>query len=156
MKITIIQIGKTAGKPLKELENEYLKRLSKYIKPEITVIKDSVEAKSESEKEILKEKEAASIIAKIPKNHFIVALDETGSHFSSLKFADFIQSKKDHSQNICFIIGGVYGLSDHIRKRADLILSFSKMTFTHEMIRTLLLEQIYRAFTIINGKKYHY
>ncbi len=156
MKITIIQIGKTANNPLKELENEYLKRLSKYIKPEIIVIKDSGEAKSESEKLILKEKEADSIITKIPKDHYIVALDETGTQYSSVKFADFIETKKDHSTNICFITGGVYGLSDRVRQKADSIVSFSKMTFTHEMIRALLLEQIYRAFTIIGGKKYHY
>ncbi len=156
MKITIIQIGKTTNNSLRELENEYLKRLSKYIKPEIIIIKDAGEASSESEKLMLKEKEAASIIAKIPKDHFIVALDESGSHFSSLKFAEFIQNKKDHSLNICFIIGGAYGLCDQIRMKADLTLSFSKMTFTHEMIRTLLLEQIYRAFTILTGKKYHH
>ncbi len=156
MKITIIQIGKTASNPLKELENEYLKRLSIYIKPEIIVIKDSGKAKSESEKLTLKEKEAASIIAKIPKDHFIVALDETGTQYSSVKFADLIRIKKNQSENILFIIGGVYGLSNQVREMADLILSFSKMTFTHEMIRTLLLEQIYRALTIIGGKKYHY
>jgi 23S rRNA (pseudouridine1915-N3)-methyltransferase len=85
----------------------------------------------------------------------VIALDENGQQLSSLKFAKFLQKKLNYG-NLVFIIGGVYGLSTDILKRANLVLAFSKFTFTHQMIRLLFMEQIYRAFTIINNKKYHY
>jgi len=83
-------------------------------------------------------------------------LDENGKEYSSKKFAEYLERKLNTGKDIIFVIGGVYGLSNKILERADLVLSFSRFTFTHQMIRFLLAEQIYRSFTIIKGKKYHY
>lgn len=156
MKITIIQIGKTKNTEIQLLEQEFLKRLNPFTRIEIVTIKDQGEATNVSERETLKHKESQSILQKIPTDSYIFALDETGKQCTSEAFSKEIQKLKDSSRNICFIIGGVYGHHQSIRDKADKVLSFSKFTFTHEMIRFLLLEQIYRSFTIINGKKYHY
>jgi 23S rRNA (pseudouridine1915-N3)-methyltransferase len=156
MKIAIIEIGKTRQKFLLDAEREYLKRLIPFARISVITIKDQGEAVSESQKTLLREKEAKIIEQKIPEDSFVIALDEKGTQFSSTKLSDFIKEKRDKSIPLCFVIGGVYGLSDTVKNKADILLSFSKFTFTHEMIRTLLLEQIYRSFTIINGKKYHY
>lgn len=105
--------------------------------------------------EIVKQKEAEIIGKYLKTDHYLVGLDEKGKPFTSIDFAGFIDSYKG-MRNIDFIIGGVYGLAEELRSRADLLLSFSRMTFTHRMIRMLLVEQIYRSFCILNGKKYHY
>jgi 23S rRNA (pseudouridine1915-N3)-methyltransferase len=156
MRIDIIEIGKTRKNYLLEAEKDYLKRLIPFAKITVTTIKDQGEATSEAQKKVLKEKEAKIILQKIPKDYFVIVLDESGEALNSVELAKLINQKKDNSTSICFIIGGVYGLTKEIKERADLLLSFSRFTFTHELIRTLLLEQLYRSFTIINGKKYHY
>ena len=91
-----------------------------------------------------------------PRSSFLIVLDENGKEFSSEKFAKYLEDKFPIGKDIIFIIGGVYGLSNRIIEKADLVLSFSRFTFTHQMIRFLLMEQLYRSFTIIKGKKYHY
>jgi len=89
------------------------------------------------------------------KTPFIVCLDYQGVMYDSAEFADFIAEKASYN-DILFVIGGVYGLAEEVKRRCNLILSLSKLTFTHQMVRIILLEQLYRAFTIIHGKKYHY
>lgn len=156
MKIVIIQVGKTKTEQLRQLEIEFHKRITPFAQIEVITLKDQGEADNEAGKKILRQKEATVIIDKIPKDSVVIALDERGKHFSSLEFARYIDQTKDNSDHICFIIGGVYGLDESVKDKAKVILSFSSFTFTHEMIRTLLIEQLYRAFTIIKGKKYHY
>ncbi len=159
MKITILQIGKTKQSYFQEAEAEYLKRLQAYADVKIVTIKEASAPydQNESTRSVAKQKEALELQRHVPKDTFLVALDEHGKTMSSLEFADFLAKKRDfEGANVTFMIGGPFGLADQIAKKAQLKLSFSPMTFTHEMIRTILLEQIYRGFTIKAGKKYHY
>ena len=159
MKITILQIGKTKQSYFQEAEAEYVKRLQPYADLKIITIAASSAPydQSASTRGVASQKEAIQLQKHIPKDTFLIALDEHGKTFTSHQFADFILKKKDfEGANMTFMIGGPFGLAEQILKKAHLKLSFSPMTFTHEMIRTILLEQIYRAFTIIHGKKYHY
>lgn len=159
MRITILQIGKTKSSYFQEAEQEYLKRLQPHAKIEIVTLKEASAPydQNESTRGLAKQKEALDLQKHLPKDTFIIALDEKGKTLTSHAFADLLLKNRDfEGANITFIIGGPFGLAEQILKKAHLKLSFSSMTFTHEMIRTILLEQIYRAFTIISGKKYHY
>jgi 23S rRNA (pseudouridine1915-N3)-methyltransferase len=158
VKITIIQVSKTKTTNLLSAEQEYLKRLGPYAKIETITIKAfSGEDSGLSTRQIAKKKEAEEILKAIPKDTLVIALDETGRQFTSPEFAEAIRKNRDfEGANITFVTGGSYGLDESILKKAQLKLSFGKFTYTHEMIRTLLLEQIYRAFIIIAGKTYHY
>ncbi len=146
MRIRIIEVGKTKDSYISQGVSEYLKILSPYAQVEI------VDVKAEKTVEL----EAEKILKQIKEDNFVVALDENGKQFSSIEFADEMKKFKDSGQSIVFVIGGAFGLGDAVKKRANLVLSFSKMTFTHQMIRLILLEQIYRAVCIILGKEYHH
>ncbi|MCC7196722.1 23S rRNA (pseudouridine(1915)-N(3))-methyltransferase RlmH [Candidatus Peregrinibacteria bacterium] len=159
VKITIIQVGKTKHSFFQEAEAEYQKRLKPLLNIETITLKEAEIPKGDPEagRKLVKAKEAAEIIKNIPKDSYIIALDERGKQFTSLEFASFLNERMQQStKNLVFIIGGPYGLEEIIKSQAKLLLSFSKLTFTHECIRTLLLEQIYRAHTILGGKTYHY
>lgn len=155
MKIKIICLGKTKQKFIEEGIKEYQKRLTKYIKLDWQILPD-VKLTGSKTIEIVKDQEAAILEKKLPVSSILIVLDENGKEFSSEKFAKYIENKLHFGKDIVFVIGGVYGLSNKIIKKADLVLSFSRFTFTHQMIRFLLIEQLYRLFTIIKGKKYHY
>lgn len=155
MKIKIICLGKTKQKFIEDGIKEYQKRISKYIKLDWLILPD-IKSTSSNTIEIVKELEAEILEKKLPQSSFIIVMDENGKEFSSVKIAKFLESKFDTEKDIVCIIGGVYGLSHRILKKANLVLSFSRFTFTHQMIRLLLLEQLYRSFTIIKNKKYHY
>ncbi len=151
MKITILAIGKFRNiDPAQELFLEYKKRLNWKID-----LKE-LELKGNLQGEILKIKEGELLLSKVPNGSKIIALDEKGKMFSSEEFADVIKNYGNQgSSDLTFIIGGADGLSGELKQKADLILSFSKMTFPHLMIRSFLIEQIYRANTIISGHPYH-
>jgi len=151
--IKILCLGKSKKKYIENGVNEYLKRLTKYSHIKFEILPD-VKLTKTINIEIVKEKEAVIIEKHISENSLIICLDEHGKQLTSLEFSVFLN--KINQKNIIFIIGGIYGISSRIIQKADLILSFSHFTFTHQMIRLLLIEQIYRAFTIIKGKKYHY
>ena len=153
MNIKILCPGKTKQTYLKTGIKEYLKRLSAYANVELIELQD-VKLAPTNNIQIVKQKEAAIIGRKIPENSYLIVLDEKGTQMDSIKFSKHI--RKTMNSNLVFVIGGVYGLSDILLAKADLRLSFSKMTFTHQMMRLILLEQIYRSFTISAGKKYHY
>lgn len=156
MKINIIAVGKMKEKYLKEAIDEYKKRLSKFCSLNIIEIDESV-AKVENDANIKKtiDDESKSIISKI-KNEYVIALDIDGKEYSTLELSDKVNDiKLKGASEISFIIGGSYGLSDTIKKRADLRLSFSKLTFPHQLFRVILLEQIYRVFKIANNEPYH-
>ena len=154
MRIKILALGKSKQSFIEEGLREYLKRMSKYASVKLEILPDIKLSKTNSV-QIVKDKEAEIINKHLKDNDYIIALDEYGKQFTSVKFAGLLEKQKGR-KDVTFVIGGVYGLSEKIAKRADLKLSFSEFTFTHQMIRLILLEQLYRAFTIIEGKKYHY
>ncbi len=158
MQITILQIGKTKHDFVLQAETEYLKRLQTWATVNIVTLKEvSVDSDSKIARQKAKEQEGERLLGSLPGKTFLIVLDETGKQFTSPDFAKLIQKNRDfEGANLTFLIGGPFGLSEEVRKRSNLLLSFSQFTFTHEMIRMLLLEQIYRAFTIISNKTYHY
>ena len=153
MKITLLGIAKTKEKWIQSGMDEYIKRLSKFGKIECIFINES---KKNNTKDIV-EDESQKIIEKIPKNVFICLLDVLGETLSSEELSQKIEKWKSapKGSHICFIIGGAYGVSEKLKETADYRLSFSAMTFNHQMIRVFLLEQVYRAFCISSGHKYH-
>lgn len=156
MTIKLIAIGKTDNKNLIALIEEYSKRLSFYIKFEFEIIPDIKNAKNLSENQ-QKEKEGEFILQKIGNQDDVILLDENGKQFTSINFADFLQKKMNSGiKNLVFIIGGPYGFSEAIYKRAMGKLSLSAMTFSHQMIRLFFIEQLYRGFTILKNEPYHH
>ena len=154
MKIKIIIVGKTKSDYLRAGESDYLGRLKRDCQIEFVEIKEEP-IKGDNEKKVV-EIEGERIIEKLDSDFFNIALDKKGKQFSSEDFAKLIEEKKDFAgAKICFIIGGPLGLDEEVLEKVNLILSFSQMTFTHELIRLILLEQIYRALEILRGSKYH-
>lgn len=157
MKVDIIALGKLKEKYLRDASDEYAKRLSRYCDLKITELSPVALSDNPSENEIsnalLKEKEMIS--RAIPKDSFIVALCIEGKEISSEELAYVFKEKANEGKRICFIIGSSYGLSEEIKKFADMRLSVSKMTFPHQLFRIMLLEQTYRAFKINEGSTYH-
>ena len=149
--IKIITVGSIKEKYLKEAIEEYTKRLSKYTNIEIIEVKD--EGLVEPKKAISLEEE--KILKHINEKDYIITLEIEGRQLSSEEFAQKLDRIQLESSNITFIIGGSYGLSQNIKDKSRLHLSFSKMTFPHQLFRVLLLEQIYRAFKINNNESYH-
>jgi len=147
----IICVGKLKEKYLREAFLEYTKRLSKYTKIEIIEVKD--EGLVEEQKAI--ELEKAKIENFLTDKDYIITLEIEGKELTSPEFAKKLDQILIENSNIVFVIGGSYGLSDDIKKRAKLHLSFSKMTFPHQLFRIMLVEQLYRAYKIINNEKYH-
>lgn len=157
MKISIICVGKIKEKFFNLAIDEYLKRLSKYAKINIIEVLDekSPENISLAEEEIIKQKEALKILKNI-KDEFVVALYIDGKQLDSIEFANFIQKNMNNGiSHIYFIIGGSLGLHSNILERANFKISFSKMTFPHQLMRVILLEQIYRAERILKNEPYH-
>jgi|Deesub1362B_J571_1020462.scaffolds.fasta_scaffold01722_11 23S rRNA (pseudouridine1915-N3)-methyltransferase len=153
MKIKIIWPGKTKDKNLKSLEQYYLKKINQFISCQVIETK---EAKGIKEKfiEKIKEKESQALENYLQDN-YIICLTEKGEEMTSFEFAKFLEKLSISSlKEIAFIIGGYAGLDERIIKRANFLLSLSKMTFPHELSRIILLEQIYRALSIIRGRKY--
>ncbi|PKL36657.1 hypothetical protein CVV38_02010 [Candidatus Peregrinibacteria bacterium HGW-Peregrinibacteria-1] len=155
MKITIIEIGKTKAGWIEEGVKSLEKQLAPYASLSKIDLKETRIAKTYTLDRVIIE-EGQSILRHIDSTHFTVALDETGEQMNSLKFAELLKQKQDLGTPITFIIGGPFGLSAEVKSHANLILSVSEMTFTHQMIRLFLLEQIYRATTINLGKEYHH
>lgn len=156
MNITLICIGKTDEQSLEELISKYEKCLPNHWNYKRIEIPDIKNRKNLSETQ-QKEKEAENILAKLDPTDYIVLLDERGKQWNSIQFSSEIQNWMNQSiRHIVFVIGGPYGFSEQIYKRANLKLSLSKMTFTHQMIRLFLVEQLYRAFSILQGKPYHH
>jgi 23S rRNA (pseudouridine1915-N3)-methyltransferase len=156
--ISIITIGKLKEKYLKQGIQEYLKRLSSYAKVEIIELADekAPENLSESEMEQVKQKEGVRILAKISDDTHVIALAINGKQKSSEELAKEIDSLATYGKSkIAFVIGGSLGLSSEVMKRSNAALSFSKMTFPHQLMRLVLVEQIYRAFRIIRNEPYH-
>ena len=158
MKITIISVGKIKEKYFVDAINEYSKRLSKYCKLNIVEVKDekTKENASVTEEDIVKETEGKRILEKISDSSKVIALAIEGVEYDSVELAKQLESYRlSGTSDLTFIIGGSLGLHKSVLDRADLKLSFSKMTFPHQLMRVILLEQIYRSFRIINNEPYH-
>ncbi|MCR4673660.1 MAG: 23S rRNA (pseudouridine(1915)-N(3))-methyltransferase RlmH [Lachnospiraceae bacterium] len=158
MKITIVCVGKIKEKFYREAIMEYSKRMSKYASLEILEVSDekTKENLSEIEKNKILEAEGSRILSKIPDSAFVTTLDIEGKKKDSLGFSNFIESNMNcGNSHLVFVIGGSLGLSSEVKKRGNASLSFSDMTFPHQLMRVILLEQIYRAFRIMRNEPYH-
>lgn len=146
--VTLIRVGNTKASDLRSVEDDFTKRLSAFcsFKTETVTPSDKSDKKCEG----------AVILKKIKEDDFVVLLDELGREYTSEDFAKFTGSRRDHGDKLVFIIGGAYGVSDEVKKRANSIIAISKMTFPHQLVRLIFLEQLYRAFTILKGMKYHH
>ena len=152
MNIALIYAGKTSEKYVSEGMRIYIDRLSHYCKFNLV----EVEAGKGDESQIRK-KESESILKRVGEKDVLVLLDEKGKEFSSLDFAKTVTHHQNIStKNFVFVIGGAYGFSEEIYRRANIKIALSKMTFPHQLVRVLFLEQLYRAFTILKGEKYHH
>jgi len=156
LKITFLFIGRTKDKNLDTLIKYYLARISRYIPSQIRELKENHNiAAKDTAKKI--QTEGEQFLAEIDKGDFTILLDEGGKEFASKDFSKFLSQKFNSGiKQINFIIGGPFGLSDKLREASSVIISLSKFTFTHEISRLVLLEQVYRALTIIRGERYHY
>lgn len=158
MKITVICVGRCKEKYWTDACQEYLKRLSRYAKTEVIEVADekTKEDASDAEDLLVKETEGKRILSKIPEGSYVIVTAILGEKFDSPKMAAKISRimSNGHS-SICFVIGGSLGLSDEVMRRADEKWSFSDLTFPHQMMRVILLEQIYRSFRILNHEPYH-
>ena len=155
MKISIITVGKTASKSVSELENDYFGRLKHYCNFENICVPAIKNAKNFFVEELKKE-EGKALLKVIGNDDFVALLDEKGKNFTSLEFAQWIEKQQFKSKKTVFVIGGAFGFSKEIYSRANFLLSLSKMTFSHQIVRAIFAEQLYRAMTIIKGEKYHH
>lgn len=156
MKITLLQIDKTQDAWLNEGIAQYLKRLGNYVSFEIVTINMPKNTRQRTESE-QKGEEAKLIFAKLQPSDVLVLLDENGKHYTSREFSGFISRHQNASvKHLIFLIGGPFGFDEKIYKRADFKISLSAMTFSHQMVRVFFVEQLYRAFTILRGEKYHH
>ncbi|MBU5268233.1 23S rRNA (pseudouridine(1915)-N(3))-methyltransferase RlmH [Virgibacillus proomii] len=158
MKITIVSVGKLKEKYLKQGIQEYLKRLSTYAKVKIIEVADEKAPENLSEAQMLdvKQKEGERILSHIQPDTYVITLEINGKILSSEQFASKLDELATYGKSkIAFVIGGSLGISADVQNRSDLALSFSKMTFPHQVMRLILLEQVYRAFRINRGEPYH-
>jgi 23S rRNA (pseudouridine1915-N3)-methyltransferase len=156
MKVSLLQIDKTTEAYLNEGISIYLKRLKNYSAFEINTITVPKAVRARPEKE-QKSEEAKLFQKHIRDQDFVVLLDEAGKELGSVEFSKFLGQKMGQSiKSLVFVIGGPYGFDDWMYERANFKLSLSKMTFSHQMVRLFFMEQLYRAFTILKGEKYHH
>ncbi len=158
MKITVLCVGKIKEKYFTDAVSEYMKRLSRYAKTEIVEVEDekTPDRASDAENEAVKEKEGARLLAKMPEDAYVIALAIEGKAPDSVELSRKIEALGVAGRShLCFVIGGSLGLSKKVLDRADEHLSFSRMTFPHQLMRVILLEQLYRSFRIMRGEPYH-
>lgn len=148
-------VGKTTDSRLQSLIDEYVKRLKHYVSFEFVVLPDIKNAKSLSEEQI-KVAEGELVLCRVLPAFKLVLLDEHGQEFRSIEYAQWIQKQMSAGQDLILLIGGPYGFSKEVYDRADGKISLSQMTFSHQMVRLLAVEQLYRAMTILRGEPYHH
>lgn len=152
MKLRFVWVGKTRNALIRELVKEYLDRARHFAQVEVIELRDS-DASGDARKII--EKEGENILLRTAADPFVIALDERGREMNSFELSEFIEKHRSTgTKQITFVVGGPCGLSEAVRKRADIVLALSRLTFTHEFARALLVEQVYRAFTIIHDLPY--
>ncbi len=153
MKLRFVWIGKTKRAPMRELIESYLKRVGKFVRVETVELRDRDEVGGDPRRII--EREGEDILERVDRDPFVILLDERGREIDSFKMAELIERHRvAGSKQITFVLGGHFGVSEGVRNRADFELALSQMTLTHEMARLLLVEQVYRAFAIIQDLPY--
>lgn len=156
MKISLTVVGKTSKQQLVDAIDDYKTRISHYIPFEISYITDAKNTKNLSPDQ-QKLAEGQSILAKIDKSDTVILLDEHGQEMTSINFAKFVEKlTASGTKKIVFLVGGPYGFSDSVQQRANSKISLSKMTFPHDLVRLIFVEQLYRALTILNNEPYHH
>jgi len=155
MKIQLYLTGKTVDTRLQSLIDDYQQRLKHYVPFELVVLPDLKNAKALTEEQI-KVAEGEALLARLTPAMDVILLDEHGKEFRSIEFADYLQKKMSSGRDLALVIGGPYGFSQAVYDRANGKLSLSQMTFSHQMIRIMAIEQIYRAMTILRGEPYHH
>lgn len=153
MKLHFVWIGKTKDRSCATLIDEYLKRLSRFASYEISELKDAAGTTDEARARQL---ESAKLLAAVERDEMVVLLDETGQQMTSVELAELVRAKQQQGcKRMALVIGGFAGVTEEVKKRAQLKLALSRMTLTHEFARVLLTEQMYRAYTLIAGVPYH-
>ena len=152
MKITLVFVGKTVQQEVSSLTDDYISR----IKGTDVSVKIVPNLKKKYPIDIQKTEEGREILKTVDKDDYVVLLDDKGKVFSSLDFASWLEKRQIHNRSIVFVVGGAYGFSQEMYQRADFKLSLSAMTFSHQIIRAIFAEQLYRAFSIIKGLPYHH
>lgn len=155
MKTTLILVGKTNGKLFNEGIDDYAKRIGHYTPFAVKVLPELKSTKSLSESQ-QEDKEGKMILKTISPSDFVVLLDEHGTEYRSMEFAKWVEKRRNSGRDLVFVIGGPYGFSPDVYNRADALISLSRMTFSHQMVRLIFVEQLYRACTIIKGEPYHH
>jgi len=155
MTTTLLFVGKTTDSHINDLCQEYLKRLSHYLPIKVQVIPELRNTKALTPDQ-QKQAEGELILRAVPQSADLILLDEYGKEYRSIEFAQVIQKKMSSGRDIFFAIGGPYGFSQSVYNRANGKISLSQMTFSHQMVRLFLIEQIYRAMTILRGEPYHH
>lgn len=156
MKVLLLVIGKTDAAYIRAGIEEYEKRLTRYVPYEMKILPDVKNAKNMSEA-LQKEKEGEMLLGEFLGTDFVVLLDENGKQYTSVGFSEFLSQKMlNATKRLVFVVGGPYGFSENVYKRANDKISLSKMTFSHQMVRMIFAEQLYRAMTIMRGEPYHH
>lgn len=156
MKVTLLCVGKTDDEYLQKGIEKYVKRLKHYVSFVVTIIPDLKQAKNLTEKQ-QREKEGQAILKQVQHTDMLILMDERGKSFRSVEFAAFFEKQMLNSvSHIIFVVGGPYGFDEVLYQRANAMISLSKMTFSHQMVRLFFVEQVYRAFSIIRGEPYHH
>ncbi|MCI6160272.1 MAG: 23S rRNA (pseudouridine(1915)-N(3))-methyltransferase RlmH [Prevotella sp.] len=155
MKTSLIVVGKTVNKHIAACIDDYVERIGHYMPFGILTVPELKNTKSMSEEQ-QKEREGEAILKQVQPTDWLVLMDEHGAEYRSMEFAAWIEKKQQTARKLVFVIGGPYGFSEEIRARANEKISLSKMTFSHQMVRLVFAEQMYRACTIIKGEPYHH
>lgn len=155
MKITLLVVGKTTDSRLQTMIDDYLQRLKHYLPFEVVVVPELKNAKSLTQDQ-QKQAEGELILKNVNPVAELILLDEHGSEYRSMEFAQWLQKKMTAGRDMVLVVGGPYGFSPAVYARANGKISLSKMTFSHQMIRLLVVEQVYRAMTILRGEPYHH
>ncbi len=156
MKIKLLYIGKTDEKSLRELIAKYTKRIDNFVSFELIEINDVKHTKNLTNRQ-QKDKEGKLVLERLQPSDYVVLLDEKGKGFTSRSFADFLQQKMNSGiKNLVFVIGGPYGFSQDLYQRATMQLALSTMTFSHQLVRVIFLEQLYRGLSILRNHPYHH
>jgi len=155
MKLTLLMVGKTTDAHLDVLIGDYVKRLGHYVLFALQVLPELRQTKHLTTEQ-QKTQEGELILKAVPASADLVLLDERGKAFTSMEFADYMQKKMSSGRDVIFVIGGPYGFSQAVYDRAAGMVSLSKMTFSHQMVRLFMVEQLYRAMTILHNEPYHH
>ena len=155
MKLTLLMVGKTTDAHLDVLIGDYVKRLGHYVPFALQILPELRQTKHLTTEQ-QKTQEGELILKAVPASADLVLLDERGKAFTSMEFADYMQKKMSSGRDVIFVIGGPYGFSQAVYDRAAGMVSLSKMTFSHQMVRLFMVEQLYRAMTILHNEPYHH